>query len=485
MQIYNDIIFIVEVKEKFESSDYLEIISKNTAFNVISAAISNGALFAEIFAEHNSKNTVSLVNGKVDKTISGIDCGLGLRIFDGFGAIYTYSNDLSEDNLIKMAKEAAVAVKNKNYTKTAIPFSIKNYETICMAKIWPESGFKKEVIDKLKISSEACFAYNGLVTQTSGSYVDNVQYINIANSEGLWAEDKRSLVTFSVAAVASEGDEKQSAYSRKGSRSGVEFLNETDFKLLGQQSAETAIKMLKAELCPSGSMPVIIDNGFGGVIFHEACGHSLEATSVAKEASVFCGKLGQVIANEKVTAIDDGTIKNEWGSVNFDDEGTPSAKNVLIEKGVLKSYLVDRLNGMKMNMPSTGSSRRESYKYAPTSRMTNTYIDKGNDKFEDMVSSIEYGLYAKTMGGGSVQPTTGDFNFAVTESYLIEKGKITAPVRGATLIGKGSDVLMDIDMVSDNLTMAAGLCGSISGSVPTNVGQPAIRIEKITVGGRK
>ena len=463
----------------------MEIISKNTAFNVLSAAVSNGAVFAEIFVEHNSKNTLSLVNGKVDKVISGIDYGLGLRIFDSFGAIYTYSNDLSEENLIKMANEAAVAVKNKDFSKTVLPFEVKKYETINSVKTWSTSGFKTDVIGRLKLSSEASLKSNGLITQTTGSYVDNIQYITIANSEGLWAEDKRSLVTFIVSAVASEGGEKQTSGFRKGSRAGVEFLDETNFTSLGEQAAETAVKMLKAEACPSGSMPVIIDNGFGGVIFHEACGHSLEATSVAKDASVFCGKLGQVIANEKVTAIDDGTIKNEWGSIDFDDEGTPSAKNILIENGVLKSYLVDRLNGMKMNMPSTGSSRRESYKYAPTSRMTNTYIDKGSDKFEDMVASIDYGLYAKTMGGGSVQPTTGDFNFAVTESYLIENGKITTPVRGATLIGKGSDVLMDIDMVSDNLTMDAGLCGSISGSVPTNVGQPAIRIKKITVGGRK
>ena len=463
----------------------MEIISKDIAFKILSTAVSNGAGFAEIFIEHNSKNSISVVNGNVDKAVSGIDYGLGLRVFDGFGAVYSYSNNLSEDNLIKMAKEAALAVKNKDFSKKALPFNMKSYDTVCSAKIWPESGFKKDVIGRLKLASEAAFASHNLVTQTSGSYTDSVQYVTIANSEGLWAEDKRSMISFAASVVASEGGEKQSAYFRKGTRGGLEFLDQMDFSYLGKESAEAAVKMLRADLCPSGSMPVIIDNGFGGVIFHEACGHSLEATSVAKNASVFCGKLNQVIANEKVTAIDDGTIKNEWGSINFDDEGTASAKNILIENGVCKSYLVDKLNGIKMNMPSTGSSRRESYKFAPTSRMTNTYIDKGIDKFEDMVASIDFGLYAKTMGGGSVQPTTGDFNFAVTESYLIENGKITTPIRGATLIGKGSEVLMDIDMISDNLTMDAGVCGSISGAVPTNCGQPAIKIKKITVGGRK
>ncbi len=204
---------------------------------------------------------------------------------------------------------------------------------------------------------------------------------------------------------------------------------------------------------------------------------------MAKKASVFHDKVGQKIANEKVTAIDDGTIENYWGSINIDDEGTPAKRNVLIENGILKGFLVDKLNGQRMNMESTGSSRRESYKYAPTSRMTNTFIDKGTDKVEDIFGSIENGLYAKRMGGGSVSPTTSEFNFAVLEGYLIKDGKITDMVKGATLIGKGKDVLLDIDMVSDNLAQEAGMCGSISGSVPTNVGQPLLRVKEITVGG--
>jgi len=242
--------------------------------------------------------------------------------------------------------------------------------------------------------------------------------------------------------------------------------------------------MAYAGYCKAGSYPVVIDNGFGGVIFHEACGHSLEATSVAKGNSVFSGKLGQKIAADCVTAIDDGTLKNEWGSLNMDDEGTPTRKNILIENGILKSYLIDTLNGKKMGMASTGSSRRQNYRFAPTSRMTNTYIDAGKMKRDDIISSTDFGLYAKQMGGGSVNPGTGEFNFAVVEGYMIRNGQISEPVRGATLIGKGSEILMNIDMIADNLAMAQGMCGSISGSIPTNVGQPAIRVAKITVGGR-
>jgi len=232
-------------------------------------------------------------------------------------------------------------------------------------------------------------------------------------------------------------------------------------------------------------MVVAIDNGFGGVIFHEACGHSLEATSVAKGNSEFAGKLGQKIASDKVTAIDDGTLPNEWGSLNIDDEGNPTRKNVLIEKGILKGYMIDKLNGRRMNMEPTGSSRRQSYKYAPTSRMTNTYIAPGDDENEEIIKSIDYGLYAKKMGGGSVNPVTGEFNFAVLEGYMVKNGKIDTPVRGATLIGKGSEILKKIDMVGKELDLAAGMCGSVSGSVPTNVGQPLIRVSEITVGGRE
>ena len=226
------------------------------------------------------------------------------------------------------------------------------------------------------------------------------------------------------------------------------------------------------------------ENGFGGVIFHEACGHSLEATSVGIGASQMAGKLGQQIANEKVTAIDDGTIVGAWGSYNIDDEGNPAARNVLIEKGVLKGYMIDRLGSRRMGMPVTGSSRREDYTYEPTSRMTNTFIDNGPDKNEDIIASIEYGLYARSMGGGSVNPLTGAFNFAVNEGYIVRNGKICEPVRGASLIGTGSQILQDIDMVGQNLATGQGMCGSSSGSVPTDVGQPLIRVRTITVGGR-
>jgi len=265
---------------------------------------------------------------------------------------------------------------------------------------------------------------------------------------------------------------------------GFEMFDSVDVEHLAKEASKSAVTMLHAKNCPAGKMMVAIENGFGGVIFHEACGHALEATSVAKGNSVFCDKMGKQIASAKVTAIDDGTMKNLWGSLNIDDEGTKTRRNVLIEDGILKSYMIDKLNARRMNMEETGSSRRESYRYAPTSRMTNTYIDNGNDDNDDILASIDEGLYAKKMGGGSVNPITGEFNFAVAEGYLIKNGKIQEPVRGASLIGKGSEILMNIDMVGKNLAQGQGMCGSSSGSIPTNVGQPLIRVSNITVGGR-
>ena len=285
-------------------------------------------------------------------------------------------------------------------------------------------------------------------------------------------------------AVASDGTQNQTGFAGPGGLTGFELFDEIDVPALGRQAAISAETMLRADACPAGRMPVVMDGGFGGVIFHEACGHSLEATSVAFGKSEFCGKLGQMIASEKVTAIDDGTIPNAWGSTNIDDEGAPTTRLVLIENGVLKNYMVDKLNGRRMEMPSTGSGRRQDYTFAPTSRMRNTCIAAGTDDDDEMIASTEYGLYAKHMGGGSVNPATGEFNFAVAEGYMIRNGSIAEPVRGATLVGRGTELLKRIDRVGRNMTMAQGICGSISGSVPTNVGQPRIRVSEITVGGR-
>ena len=450
--------------------------------HTLEAALETGGDFAEVFVEENRKSSISMANGKVDKALSGIDYGVGVRIFNGTNAIYAYTNDTSEENLLKTAREAAAAMK-KEQGGRVMNFDKQYPKSVHTIRIPPQEVKKKEKVDILRQASQAAFSYDPLITQTRAGYLDNYQHVLIANSQGLWKEDTRVRSRFTIEAVASSETEKQSGHFSPGGQEGFELFERIHPEELAKEAARTAVTMLKAKPCPSGNMTVVIDNGFGGVIFHEACGHSLEATAVAKNASVFAGRLGEQIASPVVTAIDDGTIPNGWGSENIDDEGTPSRKNVLIENGILKSYMVDKLNGIKMGMEPTGSARRESYRYAPTSRMTNTYIAAGNSKPEEIIANTEFGLYAKQMGGGSVDPATGVFNFAVLEGYFIRNGKIAEPVRGATLIGKGSEVLMKIDMVGDNLARAQGMCGSISGSLPVDVGQPMIRVTEMTVGG--
>ncbi|MDR2053949.1 MAG: TldD/PmbA family protein, partial [Treponema sp.] len=464
------------------------MLDKTVVHDALEAALETGGDFAELFVENCAKNSIIMINGVVEKAQAGIEYGAGIRIFNGYNAIYAYTSDTSRGELVKTARIAAGALAvlpRRNGAKTgAEPLVNRIVEQIHQYKILPGQVRKSNITAMMREAHRGASEYDPLVTQTWASYADSIQDVLIANSDGLWVEDRRVRTRLGFQAVASGGNEKQEAFFGPGRLSGLEFYDDFDFSLLGRKTAEIAVTMLKAAFCPSGKMPVVIDNGFGGVILHEACVHGLEATSVAKNASVFCGKLGQKIAGDIVTAVDDGTMPNEWGSINIDDEGNKTQRNVLIENGILKGYLVDRLNGLKMGMAPTGSSRRESYRFAPTSRMTNTFFTAGKDTQEDIIASTEYGLYAKKMGGGSVNPATAEFNFAVTEGYLIRNGKIAEPVRGATLIGKGSEVLMNIDRVSDNFAMEQGMCGSESGSVPTNVGQPMIRVKELVVGGR-
>ena len=451
--------------------------------NVLTAALEQCADFGEIYVEQTQKNTISMTNGTVDTALSGRDKGAGIRLFYGNQAVYAYTNDLSEKNLIQTAKTAAFAMKGKNKTARVFDFTKHLENNYNVIQKMPDSISKKQKINVMRGASSAAFLYSDIISQTILKYQDIVQNVLIANTMGTFAQDERVRTRMTVESVASSQTEKQSGHFGPGASMGFELFEKIDMEQVARNASRIAVTMLKADVCPSKKMSVVIENGFGGVIFHEACGHGLEATAIARNASVFAGKLGHKIASSIVTAVDDGTIQNAWGSANIDDEGTPTRKNILIENGILKSYLIDKLNGKKMNMDTTGSARRESYKYAPTSRMTNTYIAAGNTKPADIIADTEYGLYAKCMGGGSVDPATGVFNFAVLEGYMIRNGKIAEPVRGATLIGKGNEILMRIDRVGNNLKSAQGMCGSISGSIPTNVGQPMIRVSEITVGG--
>lgn len=456
------------------SQDQLEVL--------LTRAMQSNADFAEIFEEDTVNETLSMLNGKVEKVDRFHREGIGIRLYQGVQSVYGYSNVMDEPSLIQLVDDLRDGFGKKE-THTIIKLEesiIKNKHKVIEDPI--ESSLSKKV-ELMKRANDTAAQYDARIVKQQVSLSSVKQKVQISNSEGKLVKDTRIRTRMMVNAYAQENDIMRSGYDAPGASMGLEFYETTTPEEIAKEAARVAIVMLKAKDCPSGRMPVIIDNGFGGVIFHEACGHSLEATAVAKNQSVFSNKLGTQIASTCVTAIDDGTIENGWGSENVDDEGNPQQKRVLIKDGILTSYMIDRLNGRRMGMASTGSSRRQSYKYEPTSRMSNTYIAAGTDKFEEMFEGIEKGLYAKKMGGGSVNPQTGEFNFSVNEGYLIENGKVTDPVNGASLIGTGAEILMNIDRVGENLERAQGMCGSISGSIPTDVGQPAIRVSSITVGG--
>lgn len=459
------------------------MIEKNILEQVLARAMTTGADFAEVFVERTKENEIVMTGGKLDSIHDGLLSGAGIRVFNGLRSVHVSTTDITQSGLMSCAAKAADVI-GQSCSERMIRLTERLNGDRHPIKTVPSSVSNAVKLEIVKEADAAAREYDSSIAQVKTRLMDFDHNILIANSEGLYTADRQIRTRLTVVSTASDSMANQQGSSSPGRRMGLEMFDTVLPSEVGTAASAQAMTILKAGYCPAGRMAVAIENGFGGVIFHEACGHSLEASSVAYGQSEFAGKLGSRVACPKVTAVDDGTIPGAWGSVNIDDEGTPSRRNVLIENGILKSYLVDRFNGRRMGMPSTGSARRQSYLFEPTSRMTNTFLLNGPDRNEDIIASIEYGLYAKSMGGGSVNPVTGAFNFSVREGYMIRNGKICEPVRGASLIGNGAEVLSAIDMVGQNLATAQGMCGSSSGSIPTDVGQPLIRVSSITVGGR-
>lgn len=458
------------------------MLEKNQVNELLTLAMRGGGDFAELFEEKKVTSAYSMLNGIVENSAKSLKSGIGIRIYHELQSVYAYTNDCTMDNLKRTIQtlcdslEKGQGVGNIEVTEVV-------YENKHIIQKLPSAYDSATKIALMKRANDAAFAYDVCIKKVMTSYMDEEQQVRISNSDGKMISDTRVRTRLVANAIAEDGELVQNGVKSPGAAKGLEFYEEITPEEIGTEVARIAKVMLYAQDCPSGVMDVVIDNGFGGVIFHEACGHALEASFVAKQQSVFANKLGEKIASDVVSAIDDGTIPNAWGSANIDDEGNFTKRNVLIEHGVLKSYMIDTLNGRRMNLPSTSSSRRQSYQFEPTSRMTNTFIANGESTLDELIAATEYGLYAKNLGGGSVDPSTGDFNFAVLEGYLIEHGKITKPLKGATLIGNGATTLMNIDMVANNLDRAQGMCGASSGSIPTDVGQPAIRVKGMIVGG--
>ncbi len=460
------------------------MLSDSNIMRILDAAMSKTADFADVFIEERKSSSVGMLNGKVIKAGSSFDLGIGIRLMAGTNVVYVYSNDMDPDGLIKLALDAADALKG-NASLSVKELESKCFTTATDIKIDPMSVKKTENVDFLRKASDFALNYDSKITQCAASYAAGKRTVRIVNSDGLNKEETAQRIRISVEAIATKGNEKQTGRVAPGTMRGYEFINEYPILDKTRECCETALRMIDAGYAPSGKMPVILGNGFGGVIFHEACGHSLESAAVGIGSSCFADKLNQQIASPVVSAYDDARIKGEWGSYYTDDEGHESSSLLLIENGILKNYLIDKLGSRRMNMPSTGCGRKQDYSYAPTSRMGNTFIAPGKDDPKDIIADTEYGLYCTQMGGGSVDPATGEFNFAANEAFMVRNGKVCEPVRGATLIGKGSEVLMNIDRVANDLELSAGMCGASSGNVPVTVGQPTIRISSILVGGRE
>lgn len=455
--------------------------NKKTLQLLLDNIIESEVDFGEIFYENTLVKTYELIDSKLDTINSRITHGVGIRLAHNNDIVYGYTNDLKKKSLYELVSRIKNNFSNNRLIKEVNLERLKISRDKSVIKHNDMDDNKKKEyllnIDKLARSIDS------RIVQVDTVFYESDSEVIIANTNNTYVKENRPLTRLNITVIAKD-DKRQTKSSKSyGISGGYELLDEIDIKKEVVNLATSAIKKLSAKPCPSGEMPVIIGPGFGAVIFHEACGHSMEATTVSYNTSILSGKLNEKIASSKVSIIDDGTLKSKWGTTVYDDEGNKTRKNVLIKNGVLKGYLIDYLNNRKMNMEITGSGRRESYKYAPTSRMNNTYLVKGHDKIEDMIKSVKYGIYAVNMGGGSVDPVTGDFNFAVNEAYLIENGKITDMVLGGSLIGNTLDILNNVSMVSDDLSFDTGFCGSVSGNVPVTIGEPTILVSKILVGG--
>ena len=447
---------------------------------LLNILMSTGANFAEIYYEDAKSKSYEYNDSKLDSIKSGNARGIGYRIFSNGDYYYSSTNNLDFKNL----KEVALKLSKNIETNTNKIVHLKELEdTSTQVKI-PHDKFtlKKQILSNVdKIIREK---YKQ-ITQVSLRFIENYKEIIIANSDGKYIKGNSTRTRYICHTYAEEDGIKEDEFVAISRRKGYEFLEDFDIEKESLEIAKSNIEKLSAKEFKGGEMPVVIGSGFGAVIFHEACGHGLEATSVAPGLSIFSNQIGKKVGSEKVTLIDDGTIDGEWGSNYIDDEGEKTQKNILIEKGILKTYLVDKYSVTQMNMNANGCGKRESYEYSPTSRMSNTYLAPGNDKFEDMIKSIKYGIYCKKLSGGQVNTTTGDFNFGVEIAYKIEDGKIKDRIKGVTLIGNGKDILNKVEMVSNDLKLEDGYCGSKSGLIPVTCGQPTIKVSSILVGGNE
>jgi TldD protein len=460
----------------------MSLVPRELAEEVLRAARRHGGSFAELFVEERESTSIRLDDGKVEELTTGRDRGAGVRVALGTSYGYAYSNRLDREALLGVA-EAASAALREDAPGTIVDLTARVGPVVNPIER-PANGVPAaRKVGWLREVDDAARALGDEIRQVGSVYGDSLQRVLIAASDGRWVEETRPRIRLVAQVVAARGDLIQTGWYGPAAMSGVEFIDRFPPHLTGEKAARRAVTMLDSVPAPAGEMTVVLGPGMGGVLFHEAVGHPLESDAVDKEASVYRGHIGDVVASPLVNGVDDSTVPNGWGSFAFDDEGTPSQRTVLFEDGVLRSWLYDRLRAEKDGVASTANGRRQSYAHPPIPRMTNTSILNGSAKAADILSSTERGVFVTNLGGGQVNPATGDFVFGVSEGFLIENGRVTTPVRGANLIGRAIETMSAVDAVADDFDTWEGVCGKDGQHAPVGSGSPTLRIARITVGG--
>ncbi len=456
-----------------------ELLEPAIAERVLARALANGGRFAEVFAERRRGLAMSIDESRIEAVQSGAEEGAGVRVVDGGTTYFAHVDGLDPADLERAADEAAAALHGERCDPQALGAVASDPQPI---ERRPEEVGSERKAELLRELDERARGQGAEVAQFTASYAEARREVAVANSEGLATGDDRTRVRIGAQAVARREGTVETGAETLGGHRGFELL-EDDPGAIAEQAARKALTLLDAGPAPSGSMPVVVGGGFGGVLFHEMTGHGLEADHIQKQASVYVGKLGERVAQPPLSAYDDGRMPGEWGSDAIDDEGTPTQRTQVIEDGRLTAYLYDRLTAERDGVASTGNGRRESFRHLPIPRMTNTYIAPGEASPEAMIAEIERGFYAVSFAGGQVEPATGDFVFGVSEGYLIEGGRVTRPCRGATLIGNCLEALMAIDAVGEDFFMKTGICGKGGQKAPVGTGQGHVRVGSMTVGG--
>jgi TldD protein len=461
-----------------------DLVDVSTLERVLAVAARTGGDFAEVYVEDKINTMANLDDGRVEQVTTGRDRGAGIRVVKGDTTGFAHTADLSERGLLAAAEAAAAAASSGGGGVRTVALQRAPQHQVSAVERPADTVPTAEKVVLLQRVDDAARSAGGAIVQVSAGYIDSRKRILIANTDGVWASDEQSRHAMRISVVADGDAGMQTGFQSAGSTHGFEMFAEVDVEELARDAARIALVKLNARPAPSGAMPVVIQHGSGGVLFHEACGHGLEADLVAKGASVYRGRTGELVASPLVTLVDDGTMSGEWGAIGYDDEGHPSQYNVLIHDGVLTDYMWDYLRARNEGRPQSGNGRRQSYMHLPMVRMTNTYVLNGTTPADDIVRATDHGVYVAKLGGGSVNTATGDFVFGMVEAYLIEDGQITEPLREGNLIGNGPQVLSDIDLLGDDFAMGSpGTCGKDGQGVPVGDGQPTLRVSSMTIGG--